>query len=124
MQQIETTSRNGKSSLDLLKDHLELVSLEWEFEKREGWRRLISLGVGAILIFSSFVYMQMALFGWFLQMGLRGQEISVIFGCIYFVSGIIVIWFFGRRQNGLGPPFQGSLSEFKRSFNWIEKRFF
>jgi len=124
MQQSETTHPNGKSSLGLLKDHLKLVSLEWGYEKREGRRRLLSLGVGAFLLFSSFVYLQVALIDWFLRMGLRWEGIGLILGGFYLVSGMSVLWLFGKRQEGLGPPFQGSLAELKRSLRWIEKRFF
>lgn len=124
MQQSETTPPNGNLSFGLLKDHLELASLEWGHEKQEGWRRLLCLGVGVILLFSSFIYFQMALIGWFLRMGMRWEGIGLIFGVFYFVSGISVIWFLGKRKKGLGPAFQGSLVEFKRSLQWIEKLFF
>jgi len=124
MQKSETTSPNGKSSLGLLNDHLELASLEWGYEKQEGWRRLLGFCVGAILLLSSFAYLQMALIGWLLRMGLKWEGIGLILGPAYLVSGILVILLFGKRQKGLGAPFQGSRSELQRSIKWIEKRFF
>ena len=33
-------------SLGLLKDHLKLAELEWEYEKEEGRRRLLALATG------------------------------------------------------------------------------
>ena len=123
MQRSEITAPNGKSSLGLLQDHLELASLECAYEKKEGWRRLLSIGVGVILLISSFIYFQLALVGWFLRMGLSWDGIGLILGIFYFVAGILVIWLLGKRQEGVGTPFQGSLAELKRSLNWIEKRF-
>jgi len=114
----------GKISLGLINDHLELLSLELGQEKQEGGRRLLILAGGAFLLFSSFFYLQLALIGLFLRMGWRWEGIGLIFGIFYLVSGLLVIFLFGKRQAGLGAPFQGSLSELKRSFHWIEKRFF
>jgi len=123
-QECETAHPNGRSPLGLLKDHVELVSLELEYEKQEGWRRLLSLGAGVLLLFSSFAYLQAALIFWFLRAGLRWEGIGLLLGCAYLVLGMSVIWFFGRRRKGLGAPFQGSLAELRRSLRWIEKRFF
>jgi uncharacterized membrane protein YqjE len=122
-QQGETTPPNGKPSPGLLKDHLDLALLEWGYEKQEGWRRLLCLGVGALFLFSSFVYLQVAVIGWLLRMGLRWEGIGFLLGAFYFASGISVIWFLGRRQKGLGPAFQGSITELKRSLRWIENHF-
>jgi len=119
----EETPANGKRSFGLLRDHWELALLEWKCEKQEVWRRLLSLGVGAVLLMSSFAYLQLALIGWFLGMGMRWREIGLILGGFYFASGAMVIWHFGKRREGLGPPFQGSLAELKRSLRWIEKHF-
>ncbi len=124
MPQIEEPPSHGKFPFGLVKDHLELALLEWGVEKQEGWRRLVRLGAGAILLFSSFVYFQLALIGWFLRRGFQWEGIGFILGVFYFASGVLVLWLFGKRQEGLGPPFQGSLAELKRSFRWIEKRFF
>jgi uncharacterized membrane protein YqjE len=124
MQQSEMTPPNGKLSPGLLKNHLELLSLEWGFEKQEGWRRLLVLGAGAILLSSAFVYFQIALIGWFLKMGYGWVKIGLILGGFFLVAGMSIILYFGKRQKGLGQPFQGSLIELKRSINWIEKLFF
>jgi uncharacterized membrane protein YqjE len=124
IRQGETTPPNGKPAPGLLKDHLELALLEWGYEKQEGRRRLLCLGVGGVLLFSSFLYLQLVLIGWFLRMGWGWGGIGSLLGAFYFASGMSVIWFFGRRQKGLGPAFQGSISELKRSLKWIENHFF
>jgi uncharacterized membrane protein YqjE len=115
---------NRNQSLDLLKDHLELASLEWGVEKKEGRRRLLILGAGTILITSSYVYFQIALIGWFLKMGFSWASLGLMLGFLFLAVGLSVIRFFGKRQEGLGQPFQGSRNELKRSIRWIEKLLF
>jgi hypothetical protein len=123
-QQNGTTASKGKLSLDLLKDHLDLALLEWEFEKQEGRRRLLILGGSIILISSSYVYFQIALIGWFLKMGFSWGSLGLILGFLFLAVGLAMIRFFGKRQEGLGRPFQESRIEFIRSIHWIEKLLF
>jgi len=124
MPRIETVPLNGQPEPSLLRDHWKLAALEWEFERQEGRRRLRILGLGAVLLFCSFAYLQFPLVGWMMGRGWRLEEIGWILGGTYFVAGALVVWIFGKRRKGVGPPFQGSLIELTRSLRWIEKRFF
>ncbi len=114
---------NGKPMSGLLQDHLDLAALEWVFEIQEGRRRFLSLGLGAVLLFTSFIYLQFPLVGWLITRGWSWERVGSVMGGIYFVSGALVVWFLGRRRKGVGPPFHVSLIELTRSLHWIEKRF-
>ena len=119
-----TVPLNGKPVSSLLNDHRELAALEWAFEKQEGRRRFLGIGFGSVLLFSSFLFFQFPLIGWMTGRGWSLEAIGLILGGLYFVSGALIVWIFGRRRSGVGPPFQGSLIELTRSLHWIEKRFF
>lgn len=123
-QQNGATAPSETQPLDLMKDHLELASLEWGFEKKDGRRRLFAFGIGAILVASSAVYFQIAFVGWFLKMGFRWASIGLILGFSFLAAGLSVIRFLGKRQKGLGPPFHGSRTELMRSVQWIQKLLF
>ncbi len=124
MNSSETTQTNGKLLWGLAKDHLELASLEWNFEKQKGWRRFLVGGAGAILLVSSYIFFHVALCAALIKTGMTWINVGFYLGTVYLLVGAGILWFCTRREPEVGIPMKGSREEIKRSLNWIEKRFF
>ncbi len=114
----------GKRFFDLARDHVKLASLEWQYEKQNWRRRLLVRGGGAALLFCGFVFLQIAIIGGLLAVGMKIGWIGLLLFAVYTVSGVAMIKFFGKRDKIVGDAFQGTIEEIKRSVNWIEKNLF
>ena len=122
------TSEKGPSTgrvlLELAKDHLQLASLEWEFERRKWWRRLLVRGGGATILASAYLFFHLALVVALHDYGLTWVTIGVSVGFVYALVGSALFWGLGRREPAAGEPFEGSREELRRSYHWIERLFF
>jgi Putative Actinobacterial Holin-X, holin superfamily III len=123
MSQSETTPMSGKLLFSLLRDHLELVSLEWQYERQRAWRRFLIKGSGAIFLATSYIFIHVALIGALLRWGMSVGMIGLCLSLFYFVLGSLMLGFFKKHDAEAEKPFQGTREEVKRSFNWIEKYF-
>jgi hypothetical protein len=126
--QVESPSRNTASSLKLLtglfRDHAELASLEFSYEKFKGWRRLLSVGAVATLFLCAFLFFQFVFIGVLAHLGLSLTKIGLLGVVLYGGSGALVLIRLIRKTRSDEGPFAGSRAEFKRSLDWIEKNFF
>ncbi len=113
----------AKALLGLIKDHVELATLECVYEKEAGQRRAVGLAAGVALLFFSFLFLQLCIVGLLHRMGLGFASIGLM-GCLFY--GGIAYYLLKRalaRDPGVGKPFQSSIQQVKRSFEWIESRF-
>ncbi len=109
--------------MDLLQDQVELFLLEWQYEKKQGWRRLWTGGVGVFLMLTAFVFLQIAFVRGLVRWGGSLGWVCLGLGLFYAVLGIILCWRFGRRDARAGDPFQKSREELEQNFKWIQKLF-
>ncbi len=109
--------------LELLKNHFELAFLEGKFEIEEGRRRLLKWSFGAVLLFFSFVYLQLFMIRMLMRAGLELEWIGLLGMVFFLLAGWILCRASATRAVALGRPFEGSTEEFKKSLLWIEKTF-
>ncbi len=120
----EESFRSRTLPVDLMKDHLELALLEWRYEWGEARRRVLAWGAGLLLAASSAVLLNVALIGWATKRGWGVERVALALGVAYLLAGAAVVVRWGRRQTGVGGPFEGSREELNRSVPWSIDRFF
>jgi hypothetical protein len=108
----------------LVEDHLRLGFLEGRFEAEQAGKRLVVLALCALLSLTVFVLLQIGLVDGLVHLGLPLWGSCFIVGALF--AGVIAgLWVrAGRRDTAAGQPFQGSREEWRRSWGWIQKRFF
>ncbi len=118
-----SSNSSGKLLWGLLKDHGELAALEWEYGKKQWWRRFLSKVGGAILFFSSFTFLNVASVSALMHQGLALYWIGLIFAGFYFVAGMTLLKWMAHKKKDESSLLEESRSEIKRSVAWIEKHF-
>jgi uncharacterized membrane protein YqjE len=123
-------SQNGESKksitgevLSLLEDHMELASLEWEYEKTQTKRRLGALAVIALLAMSAFAFLQIAIVYGLVALGLTFPLASLVLAGTYLIIAAILCSTMGKRDKRAGEPFQGTRQEIRRNIKWIRQIF-
>jgi uncharacterized membrane protein YqjE len=123
-------SENGESKrsltgevLSLLEDHMELASLEWQYEKARSKRCLAALAGAALLIVTGFAFLQVAIVQGLVSLGLSLPIACVVLASVYGIAAGILISTMGRRDPRVGEPFQGTQQEIKRNLRWIRQIF-
>jgi uncharacterized membrane protein YqjE len=123
-------SENGESQksvtgevLSLLEDHMELASLEWEYEKAQSMRRLGALAGAALLVVTAFAFLQVAIVQGLVAFGLSLPVASLVLAGVYGIAAAGLMATSGRRDPRAGEPFQGTRAEIKRNLRWIRQIF-
>jgi uncharacterized membrane protein YqjE len=123
-------SQNGESKksitgevLSLLEDHMELASLEWEYEKAQSKRRLGALAGIALLSVSAFAFLQIAIVAGLVALGLTLPIASLVLAGAYLILSAILFSTLGKRDKQAGEPFQGTRQEIRRNIKWIRQIF-
>ncbi len=126
-------SQNGHSTepkrtvasdvIGLIEDHIELASLEWEYEKAQGVRRVVGLAVGAIAALCAFAFLQIAIVSALIRAGLPVWGAALALTVVY--GGVAAGCFtkFCKRSNKAGEPFQGTRAEIRKNLRWIQQFF-
>ena len=112
-----------RNLIGLVEDHVELASLELNYAKQEGRRRLIGLAVGAVFALCAFLFLQVALMFGLMALGLTAGIACLILGGVYAAVALGVMAKYGRSDPETRDVFQGSRQELGRSLKWIEKHF-
>jgi uncharacterized membrane protein YqjE len=107
----------------LLEDHLELASLEWEYEKAQGIRRIIGLTIGAVAGLCAFIFLQVAIVTVLIRAGMPVWGAAVLLTGLYGVVAVICFKVFGKRPAKAGEPFQGTKTEIRKNLRWIQQFF-
>ena len=118
----------GKKSLvgeafELIDDHLELASLEWEYEKAQSLRRLGGLAGVAVMVLSAFALLQVAAVYGLVHFGLSVGFACLALAGVYVAIAVFLFWKFGRRDPRAGEPFQGTRQELHYNLKWIRQFF-
>src|SRR5262245_25047427 len=114
-----TTSETKKTVVSdvvgLIEDHIELASLEWQFEKEQGTRRLMAVGAGLILGLCAFGFLQIAILGGLVGLGMPLWGAAVSLAVVYGGIAGVCLWRFGHRPAQAGEPFQGTRAEIRKN---------
>lgn len=111
----------GQKISELLKHHVNLATLEWEYSKQE-WRRLLLIrGGAALLVVFSFALFNISLFWGLYQWGFSIGWATFIVGFFYLISATALFYLSLDREDPQVRGFSESESEIKRSLEWIEK---
>lgn len=119
----ERSSSIVSQIIGLLEDQLDLLSLEWQYEKKQGCRRFVGIIIGFVLILTAFLFLQVALVRGLIALGGSLGWICVGLGGAYGALGLVIYGRFARRDPSVGEPFQASREELKRNLEWIQKLF-
>jgi len=109
--------------LDVLSDHVEILSLEWRYESRQAARRLAAVGIALVLSFTAFLLLQVALVYGLMAAGLNAGWASLLLAAIYMIAGAFAWQIFGRRDIRAGRPFEATRRQLPESKQWIQKLF-
>jgi len=110
-------------ALGLLEDQIELVALEWQYEKSHSLRRILAVVFGVLFAVAAFSMMLVAAVLGLVSLGLTTAQACLILGGILAVIAAILLLGFTQRDPQAGPPFQGSREEARKNIQWI-RRFF
>jgi hypothetical protein len=128
----KTALQNGNQAVSsviqqlgtLLEDHLRLGFLESRFEAEQAGKRLLILGICGLLSLTVFILIQVGMVDGLVHLGLPLWAACFVVG-ILFAGGVAALWTAaGKRDGAAGRPFQGSRDEWRRSWGWIQRRFF
>jgi uncharacterized membrane protein YqjE len=120
----ETSIGNGKLMMGLLRDHLELASVELKYAKDKARRRLLGWVAAGLLAVTGYVFLQVALLGGLRALGLGLGQGALLLGVVYALGAFLIIKKFSKSDKQTGSAFQATRDELHRSFNWIEKNLF
>jgi uncharacterized membrane protein YqjE len=116
----ETPSLGGRM-LELLATHLELVQLEFRYERGVGRRRLFITAFAVLCLVSAFVFMQIVLTVTLLKWGLPLFAACLALACFWAAVGVGMYLLYGQRNARAHEPFAGTREELSRSLQWIQK---
>lgn len=110
--------------LELIQDHLKLIAIDYKYEQQRAVRRLKTLVVSSIFFILAFSFLQVAIIGGLLKLGIPLGFVGLLLAVVYGVLGWVLFQKGGRRDSRMGSPFEASLEELKRSANWIKNSLF
>jgi len=113
-----------KQIADLIDDHVELAMLEGEMEFDRFATRLVSYVVGGVFGITAYILLQVGIIHGLVRLGLPLWAACFILVAVYGLVAILAIAGVRHRDPRLGIPFQGTREEWRRSKQWIQKRFF
>src|SRR5437588_655598 len=109
--------------LQVLMDHVDLVSLEAQFEARIASRRLGAFAAAFILVLAAFIYLQVALIQALAALGLQVVYSCLIIALIYCLGAALLVRWGTRRDPKAGRPFEATRREMEETVEWIQKLF-
>jgi uncharacterized membrane protein YqjE len=109
--------------IGLVEDHLDLATLEWEYEKQQGARKLTAIAVAGVLILTAYVLVQFGLVHTLTRLGLSSDVACALLASVYVLLGGLILWQFARRDPRAGRPFQATCQEITKNLQWIQKLF-
>ncbi len=109
--------------LTLLKGHFELAKLEGRYEAAYVAKRMTAYALSAFLGLTVFILLQIAFIHGLMALKLPLGMACLVLATIYMVVIWVLVGRAGERIASAGRPFQGSRDEWRRSKDWIFKRF-
>jgi uncharacterized membrane protein YqjE len=108
----------------VLEDHVNLATIEAEFEVDQARRRFLVLGVALMLGSIAFLLGQVAIVdGLVALLKLPVWAVCLILMVIYGSAAAYIVTHFGRRDPKAGTPFAGTRRELIGTLQWIQKLF-
>src|SRR5258707_812535 len=105
----------------LIEDQMDLVALEWDYEKTQGLRRIGALVAAGVLGMAAFILIQVALVIGIAELGLKTVYACLVLAGLYGGLALLLIGKFSRRPSRVGMPFQGTREELKKNLKWIQQ---
>ena len=113
-----------KQITTLLERHAQLGLLEGQYEIVQAGKRAAALAACAVLAVTLYVLLHVAILAGLVALGLPLWAAALILMFVYAVAIGVIYAKVGRRDAKAGAPFEASRAEWKRSAEWIRKRFF
>lgn len=104
-------------------DHVDLAALELRYETRQARRRLVAIGVMALLVLTGFILLQVAMLQAVMRAGFSLGLAALAVSGVYLLLAGLIFWKFGRRDPRACPPFEATQREINESLKWIQKLF-
>lgn len=107
--------------IDLVDEHLALLSLESRFEADQAAKRLTVLIGAAACVLLSLIGLQVGMILALARAGFSMDLLCAGLGVLWGIGGYLLYRYGALRDPRIGGPFEGSRQEFSRSLQWIRK---